>query len=154
MKIPLTKGRFAIIDQDDFELVSKYNWHVFAQKGYAGTDLPRKDGKKKLLMHRLIMNPPDKMEIDHINGNVLDNRKKNLRICTHQQNCSNHRGYKKLKGVGKVKDRPLKKPYYASIMVNYKRIHLGYFATEIEAAKAYNKGATKYFGEFAKLNDI
>lgn len=151
MRIPLTQGKFAIVDKQDFELVNQYKWHLFG-KGYAARDEKINGKKKKVSMHRLILQPPKGMETDHINQNILDNRRKNLRICTHQQNCSNHKGYKKIKGVGKIKDRFLKKPYYASIMVFYKRIHLGYFATRKKAGRAYDKAAIKYFGDFARLN--
>src|SRR5574343_318717 len=96
MIIPLTKGKYAIIDKKDFPLVSKFKWQSVGQKGYASAT------KKRILMHRLIMSAKNGQEIDHINGNIRDNRRKNLRFVTHQQNCFNHRGYKKYKGVTKV----------------------------------------------------
>lgn len=149
--IPLTKNKVAIIDDVDFENVSKFKWHCFSQKGYVGRDSSRTEGKKKILLHRFIMNPPESMEVDHINGDVLDNRRCNLRICTHMQNCSNHKGYSNHKGVYKIKNRPLKKPYIAQIMVNGKHIHVGYFKSLEEAVVARNYTARKLLGDFANI---
>ncbi len=140
---------YALIDDEDFELVSQYQWHL-THFGYAIY--------KEIRMHRLIMNTPKGMDTDHVNENKLDNRKVNLRICTRSQNMAND-GLKKnntvgFKGVGFIKIRNLKKPWRAYLMINKKHIHLGYFETKIDGAKAYNEAALKYFGEFAKLNNV
>jgi hypothetical protein len=91
--------------------------------------------------------------VDHINGNGLDNRKSNLRICTHQQNCENSRkrkkSFSKYKGVYWSKNA---KKWVAQITIDGKSKHLGYFELEEDAAAAYDKAAVKYFGEFACLN--
>ena len=104
-------------------------------------------------MHRCLFdNIPDGMEVDHINGNTLDCRRENLRIVTSRQNTMNiHiiRGKSCYKGVFWNKDI---EKWYSRIGVNYKLINLGYFASEIEAAKAYDRAALKHFGEFARLN--
>ena len=109
-------------------------------------------------MHRFIMGVEDsKVHIDHINHDTLDNRKSNLRLCTHAENGRNRKiqkgGSSKYKGVCKRRNNMVK-AFEASIKFNYKRIHLGTFATELEAAIAYNKAALHYFGEFALLNDV
>lgn len=119
---------------------------------------PRPKGglkESKPLTH-LIMNPPRGMVVDHINGNTLDNRRCNLRVCTHAENARNNTlikttttGYK---GVHCAKANGSKKPWRSRIKYNYKEIQLGTFDTKQEAAEAYDIAALKYFGEFAKLN--
>lgn len=106
-------------------------------------------------MHRLIMNAQNGQMIDHINGNVLDNRKENLRLCnksTNAMNCKVHKhntsGYK---GVAWHKQM---KKWRAYIVINDKQKSLGLYKTKEEAAKAYNKAALELFGEFAKVNKI
>jgi hypothetical protein len=149
--IPLTRGKFAIVDAEDFESLNRYKWH--AQTGgrtfYAAT---RHEGKT-FSMHRLITNAPKGLVVDHINHNGMDNRKHNLRICTHAENCRNRRfsrrGSSKYKGVSKEKKRKL---FLACIRCKGKYYYLGRFKSEIVAAKAYDKKAKELFGEFAYLN--
>ncbi len=105
-------------------------------------------------MHNLIINTPDGMEADHINGNTLDNRRSNLRICTRGQNQRNRRG--NLNGTSKYKGVSFKnenKKWVAQIGFK-KNMFIGYYKTEIEAALAYNEAAKKYHGKFARLNKI
>ncbi len=151
--IELTKGEKAIVDDIDFEYLNKLNWSF--SNGYAAKKLK---GNKNLFMHTLIVNCPKNMKVDHKNGDGLDNRKKNLRVCTQAQNIANQKvrsdnlsGYK---GVSFFKYGKRIRRWVAKITVNYSQKHLGYFYTEKEAAIAYNKGAKKYFGEFAKLNSL
>lgn len=150
MKIPLTKGKFALVDNDDIERIFKHSWCMHTH-GYAQC----RSNKKILLMHRFIMGAKPGQVIDHINGNKLDNRKKNLRFCTMSQNfanrpitISNSTGYK---GVDWREER---KKFRARIRINYKNIFLGYFDTAEEAAKRYNREAKRLFGEFALLNKV
>jgi hypothetical protein len=112
--------------------------------------------KVRYLIHRVIMNCPEGMDVDHINGIRTDNRRCNLRICTRSQNAANSKirvdsktGYK---GVSTSSRN--KKKWEARITVNYKVIQLGTYLSPEEAAKAYNLAALKYFGEFAKLNTL
>jgi hypothetical protein len=159
-EIKLTNGKTATIDDEDYEKVSKVNWY-YRKEGYAVGNLPspEKGVYPKVLMHRYIVDAPKGTQVDHINGNKLDNRKDNLRIAnasTNKANCgvrsTNTSGYK---GVVFVKARKhLDKVWAAQIKVDYKTIGLGYFETKEEAAEAYNKAAVKYFGEFALLNII
>ena len=147
-KIKLTQGKFAIVDDEDFGEVNQYKW--FKAGRYAIAHVYKNDKRTTLYMHRLIMNTSS--HLDHINNDGLDNQKANLRIATRQQNAMNqHRvslttGYK---GVYLKKGR-----YYAGLGFKDKGIHLGIYKTAEEAARAYNEGAKKYFGEFAYLNQI
>lgn len=154
--IPLTKGKFAIVDDEDFEHLSKYNWQLNGY--YAVRQLPVSESPKgsQSRMHREIMNAPIGMEVDHINGDKLDNRKSNLRICTRQENQRNRRksikpSSSKYKGV--KYDKRYKK-YEAFLTINRKYIFLGTYKTEREAAIAYNLAVKDYFGEFSWLNSI
>ena len=161
IEIPLTQGKVALIDDEDYELVSKYKW--FPQKGNNTVYLvahskgvPSKE-RKTIRMHRLIMNAQPGQKIDHVNGNGLDNRKENLRFATSQQNSQNLRrfeGVSKYKGVVYDTNPKQKNKWRARITVNKNRIHLGRFPSEREAAFAYNEAAIKYFGGFARLNEV
>ena len=152
--ITLTKGKLALVDDEDFEHINQFSWYY--SNGYAYRPLPRKTRKKpSISMHRLIMDDPAGKEVDHINGNRLDNRRSNLRICTKAENrrnlglrSTNSTGFK---GVCFRKDI---KKYQAQITVNSKSVYLGYYPTAQQAAHAYNDAAVKYYGEFARLNEI
>lgn len=152
--IQLTQEKFAMVDDEDYDYISRWEWFLISN-GYAGRDGEQKDNvrQKQILMHRVIAAAPDGMEVDHINGNGTDNRKENLRVCTHQENIWNGRmrkdnttGYK---GVSWAKDLG---KYVAKIRVNGKLVHLGYFVEKEDAAKAYWEAAERFFGEFAKLS--
>lgn len=147
-------GKEIFVDNEYYEILIKYNWNDYT--GYART-FKRKNGKfYSLLMHRIILNLTDnKIKVDHINGNGLDNRKQNLRLATTQENGYNRKVNKNnTSGYKGVVYHKRDKRYQCSIKINGKRIHLGYFKTAIEAAKAYNEAAIKYFGEFARLNKL
>ena len=152
LKIKLTFGKVAIVDAEDYDRVSMYNWCAVhdSRCWYAHTF--KRDGTP-LAMHRLILNAPKGLFIDHIDHNGLNNRKSNLRLCTNRQNQQNRRptrnGSSRYKGVHWCNTH---KKFRARITHNSKRIHLGYFEDEIAAAKAYDKKAKELFGEFAYLN--
>lgn len=151
--ISLSRNQFAIIDEEDFELVNQFKW--YAHKDVIGKFYAVKNKTKKckfIRMHNLILNM---YKIDHINGNSLDNRKCNLRSCTLSQNQMNRNINKNSRsGYKGVSWKSNKKLWRAVIKLNRKSIHLGYFDDKEEAAKAYNNAAIKYFGEFAKLNTL
>jgi len=158
-RIPLSRGKFAIVDPDDYYRLSEYNWFLSAgirNNSYAVRRSPNRNGKrgKVIRMHREVANTPDGVVCDHINGNSLDNRKANLRSATHLQNSWNARKSSKscsskYKGVTFYKKQ---QKWQGQICVNGKKIFLGEFKEEKQAAKEYDKAAKKYFGEFAKLN--
>lgn len=148
--IPLTRGKFAIVDDDDFDCLNCFCWHCTKQ-GRAGR-IERRSGSRKpytILMHRQILRARRGVEVDHINLNPLDNRKENLRLATFSQNQWNRRVYRnsstRFKGVGKKGNG-----YRARISVHGKSICLGVFETARLAAFAYANAARKYHGEFAR----
>jgi len=148
--IPLTKGQVAIVDAEDYEWLSKYKWHAVktGDKYYAY----RSRNKRSLSMHRMIMNEPKGMIVDHKDGNGLNNRRSNLRVCTTSQNHQNRRrtfGSSRYKGVHWDKKS---NKWAAAITDKGKYKFLGHFDDEVEAAKAYDKKASELFGEFAYLN--
>jgi hypothetical protein len=155
-KIPLSRGLFALVDDDDFEFLNQWKWYAAAYgKGYtyAVRTLVRPNGNNGVLkMHRVIMNAPTDMVVDHKNHDCLDNRKSNLRICSRSQNsmnsCARRGTASGLKGVCRAK----KGMWTAGIRVQGKMIHLGTFSDKALAAKAYDQAAVKYFKDFAKLN--
>ena len=163
--INITKGKRCIVDEDDYEYLIQYNWCAHRQRGdkYRAYRTYWDNGYiKGILMHRLIMNVDDpKIIVDHINGDPLDNRKSNLRLCSNAENLrnrgktiQNQSGYKGV-SLYRVKKYKQKEPVYmARIQYNSKQYFLGYYKSAEEAAIAYNKKALEFFGEFAKLNII
>lgn len=146
-----------LVDDADYEAVMSRTWHIMelGHNKYA-VRLEKIDGKyRNLSMHRFILGITDsKVFIDHINKNGLDNRRENMRLCTAAENCRNKRKHKDgvhSKYIG-VTWHNIGNRWYARIVVDGKTISLKTFKTEIEAAKAYNDAAIKYFGEFASLN--
>lgn len=153
-KIKLTQNKYALVDNEDYGFLNKFSWRYNSSEGYARTNFAVNIGKRKDVgMHRLVINPFTEYQIDHINGNKLDNRKQNLRVCTQKENIFNrkplHNKSSKYKGVGFYKRT---KQWQARITINGKLIHLGMFSTEKEAALVYNKAAKKFFGKHAWLN--
>lgn len=150
----LSKGRVAIVDDEDFEELTEYNWWYDGR--YAVSNI-EKGGKRKVYMHRFLLQPENGLLVDHKNGDCLDNRRVNLRIATYRENSANCRLHKHnttgFKGVYRYSPGKSKK-WRAAITYKDKQISLGYFTNPIEAADAYNKKAKELFGEFAKLNDI
>ncbi len=157
-KIELTQGKFALVDDEDFEKINQYKWYFFIGK-YAVKNITYNKKQKHLLMHRFIMNCPDGLEIDHINNNGLDNQKKNLRVVTRQQNMMNRTKSKNKSSIYKgvyIRTIYYKNKTYkywkTSIKLNQQAINLGTFPTEHLAAMAYDIWAIELFGKFAKTN--
>ena len=148
-------GLVVQVDDADYELVKGMSWNAyrFRETWYAVSD----DSGSRVYLHRLITGVVDDLEVDHRDGNGLNCCRSNLRVCTHQQNLCNQRKQRgtlsKYKGVSFSKLRATHaKPWIAAIKVKQQRINLGWFATQEEAARAYDNAARKYFGEFARPN--
>lgn len=147
-KIPLTQGKYTLIDDADFVLVSLYKWF------FDGVYAARRENGKKIYLHRLICETPTGKETDHINSNPLDNRRSNLRICERSLNNLNHQirvdNSSGFKGVSRDKTG---KKWRAYFNIKGKQIFLGLFVKKEDAARAYNNFALGR-GYKIKLNTI
>lgn len=148
MEIKLSQNKITIVDDEDFERVNELKWYY--GHGYATRSKNR--GCEYRFMHRFILNYKGNLQVDHINGNRLDNRKENLRLVTNQQNQFNRKKNNKLcsskyKGVIFNKDN---NNWRARIHINDKTINIGSYNSEIEAAEAYKNKALELFGEYMK----
>ena len=153
-RIPLTQNKYALVDDEDFEEMSKYNWR-FAQ-GYAIRHV-RKDKEKRRTttrMHRMILDVKKGRDIDHVDGNGLNNQKINLRIATESQNMMNRKLNKNNKSGYKGVHWHIMGKWLAQIRCFGKGTYLGVFDNKLEAAKVYNEKAKELFGKFARLNSI
>jgi len=154
-EIQLTQGFFVQVDDSDFNWLNQWKWHAVKNRN---TFFARRNGSIKhnksrglVYMHRIIMDAPKNMQVDHIDHNGLNNQKSNLRICNNSQNHMNRTPWGSSKYLGvhiKLKGKYIQ----SQIKANGKTIHLGLFKTEEEAAMAYDRAAKFYFGEFANLN--
>ncbi len=156
--IPLTKGKEALVDDEDYDYLMQWKWYAAVGGKYAGRDVRSSNSRRRnaIYLHDLVARRIGiSGKIDHINRNSLDDRRHNLRPASHAQNLANRgpqinntSGYK---GVtwDKARER-----WFASIKVGGHRINLGRFDDKIEAARVYNEAALKYFGEFAYLNPV
>ncbi len=159
IKIPLTRGKFAIVDPANYWIVLKpFSWHAVPNRTkhttrwYAATGIKRNGKWTTLFMHRLIMDATPGIQVDHINGDGLDNRRCNLRLATGSQNQHNRRkgsGSSRYKGVYWNKRE---RKWRASVQITGKNLHAGYFKREIDAARAYDRMALYYFRNRALLN--
>jgi hypothetical protein len=149
-EIPLSKGKVALVDDEDYGWLTTWKWFV-NKDGYAARNTPRPD-QKTVLMHRVLMQTPDEMQTDHIDGDKLDNQKSNLRICTETQNHQNTNRHLNIHGYKGIEYDKRAKRWYAHIRINKINTHIGSYGSAEEAARAYDDAAKKYHGEFASLN--
>lgn len=155
--IQCSGGKSTLVDQADAAIVREFSWHASfnRNRGPRSCYVRRKVRREgmpptALCLHRFLLDAPEGMQVDHINGNPLDNRRRNLRVCTQSQNGANrprmrrdgYRGVRLLKG----------KYWSARITYQNKGIHIGCFPTAEDAARAYDAKALELFGEFARLN--
>ena len=174
--IESSRGTFTVlVDEDDWEKINEHTWFLKwdnkkkSDRYYVKTHIPHPDGswiprsdrpgqrrrrRKTLAMHRFIMNPPENMQIDHINGNGLDNRKCNLRVCTNAQNSANKPPQRNNKSGFKGVTKSSANRWRAEIGDHHtgNRQRLGFFKTAEDAARAYDDAARERYGEFAWLN--
>jgi hypothetical protein len=141
--VPLSSGEHAKIDLQDFDKANGLLWYRHGASGYV------RSSRAETYLHRKIMSPPKGMVVDHINGDVLDNRRQNLRVCFHYQNIKNQKLSRNnstgSKGVVRRGNR-----FEASIVSDKKRYYLGTFDTLDQASIAYAQACLKYHGDFAR----
>ncbi|MGN6564386.1 MAG: HNH endonuclease [Thermomicrobiales bacterium] len=154
--VPLSQGYTAVIDDEDAERVLAHKWHADVEDGgkriYAVRNETIAKGKRRIVrLHRFLMGEPDGVEVDHRDGNTLNNRRSNLRLATRKENARNVRkratnrsGYK---GVSwHARDRL----WHARIMIDGRLISVGYFKNLDDAAAAYAAAAQRLHGEYAR----
>lgn len=149
----LPNGSTVLVDDIDFPLALQYKWQFC--KGYAKRDvwIPETQTKHSVYLHRELLGVATGVQVDHRNGNGLDNRRKNLRPCTQQQNQFNsHKKAATSSTYKGVTYSPKRSKWIGQLMVDRKTHNLGYFLTEMAAALAYDRAALHFFGEFANLN--
>jgi len=146
----LPTGEVFLFDAEDYEKTKHHQWYVkrVGDRYYVQT-------ANRILLHRLIMNAPKWCEVDHISLNPLDNRKKNMRICTHRQNQCNHPiQSNNTSGVSGVHWQKNRHTWNARIKYFGKEIHLGAYQTFVEAVQARNEGMKWLFGEYGRYEDV
>lgn len=154
VELKISKGMTTLIDQEDFDRLvaagrTKWNAQKVGKRYYVSSSFYRPTHRSpKVYLHRFIMDCPDGMCIDHINGDSLDNRKINLRICSYRDNSANKKSKKKYKGVVKTHNGM----WQAQISANGIHATLGAFTVESEAARVYDLAAALLYGEFAVFN--
>jgi hypothetical protein len=146
--IPLTQGFYTYVDAEDFEWLNRYHWHAY--NGYAS----RCDGSGRIYMHREIMKPPKGMVVDHVNGNGFDNTRANMRNVTREDNMHNQRKHAGTASIykGVTRGQSSKGSWCARVAWRGHRLTAGTFASEAEAARAYDRLAVELFGEHARVN--
>lgn len=161
-EIPLSRGMVAIVDDDDYEMLSAFNWFVkpcgksSEQTWYAWRHVSVGGKSTTGQLHRMIMLPDPGQEVDHRNGDGLDNRKDNLRICRHRDNLRNQKkmraGTSPYKGVYWNRARSKWQSQIGGREIPAGKNYLGLFADAVDAALAYDVAAISHFGEFARPN--
>lgn len=152
----LSRGQSAIVDDCDFDRVSTFKWYAkWDAKGrryYAARNAWVGPKRTTIKLHHTILDAPQGLVVDHINGDGLDNRRANLRSCSQLQNMANQGPRKSLSGFKGVHFDKRSKKWSAAIGINGRRLHIGTFKNPEDAARAYDASALLHCGEFARLN--
>lgn len=155
-KIAITQNKFALVSNEDFKELNQFKWRLkrVMPKKYKEIDyVIRGTRKNEITMHRQITKAPKGMDVDHINGNGLDNRRENLRVCTHAENLRNKiKSINNTSGYKGVWFNKVGKKWIVHLYFDGKNHHIGQFDTKEDAAMAYDISAINKFGEFAKTN--
>lgn len=155
MEITLSNGGVALIDDSDYPAIAPFKWRLSRRSGhylYAVTSVGPHHSLLQLSMHRVVLQAPKGVHVDHINHNGLDNRRANLRLCRHFQNLGNQGLAKHNTSGFKGVHRTTSNRWRAGIQIRGRSVHLGTFYNPIDAARAYDDAASYYFGDFAWLN--
>jgi hypothetical protein len=146
-EIQLTQGQFALIDEEDFERLSKFSWIASFTPLMNGFYAKRWNG---IYMHREVMGVDGKLVVDHVNHNILDNRKSNLRVITHQQNMFNRKLHRNnSSGVAGVSFVPRRNSWEVRISIDGKETFLGSRKEKTDAIQLRLEAEKKHYGEFA-----
>lgn len=162
-EVPLTKGLFALVDDADFDRVATFRWYAFrrGRLWHAARSVKRKGKRSTIHMHRWLLDAPNGVEVDHRDGNGLNNTRENLRLCTHGQNAINHRRSfsSKSSRFHGVCWHARSQRWRVVICAGEKtssgrarQIYVGVYRYEIDAARAYDRAAIRHHGEFAVTN--
>jgi hypothetical protein len=154
-QIPLSRGLFALVDDEDYEFLAQFKWNAFGRQSHVYAS--GRVGGKTVFMHRLILGITEsKVVCDHINGCGTDNRRCNIRPCSHAENMRNQsKIFRETSSIYKgVRFHKRDKKWLARIRCDYKEFHIGTFNDEKSAAIAYNNAAKALHGDFARLNKI
>lgn len=152
-KLKLSNGMYSLLDDQDYLWASEYRW--MGRPYHSGWRVCREESRtgKTIYLHREITKAPTGLEVDHVDGNGLNNTRTNLRVCTHSENGKNRRVNQNSKsGYKGVVWREHAGKWQANITVDKKRIYLGYHDTPEQAAQAYDLASKQYHGDFAHLN--
>jgi hypothetical protein len=155
-EIELTRGMKALVDDDMYEELSRFKWRV-RHSWSSWYAMRHGNNGKSFDMHRVVLGLThgDGIQVDHIDGNGLNNQRSNLRICSNTENQRNRRvGANNTSGFKGVDFHKHSGTWRARISIDGRRVFLGAFDNSIDAARAYNKAAITCFGEFARLNEI
>jgi len=152
----ITRGLVTVVDDADFDMLNAFSWMATPasnkKKHYVSRSIWVGGSNKTVYMHRVLLNAPRGLEVDHIDGDSLNNQRANLRLCTKGQNAVNRRSYSPASGYRGVYGNTPRDTFKAEVTTNGERQRLGTFADPVEAAKAYDKAAMAAFGDFAILN--
>jgi hypothetical protein len=155
-EIPLTQGQVAIVDDCDYEYLSQFKWFAHRNKftWYAQRNSSRANGRQTVIhMHRVILDAPPDLKVDHKDADGLNNIRTNLRLATYSQNNQNKRvSLSNTSGYKGVSWRKKTEKWVAQINSDGRRLHLGYFESAEEAAAKYDAVARELYGEFALTN--